>query len=201
MTRDERTLVFITACTLALLALAVLCMTGCAAAPSVSPLREAIPAMTSTIATATAANEDAVGHVARAIPHADSVGHAELDGAQAAHSVVRTALRDQSAELTELTQRINTIETQIGKLQLAYDTLQARWYVRWGVWIERLFWWILVGWAAIGIVGVLLPLLCPGSIIATIGNQLMLLIPFANPISLIGSLLKPSVTAGGKATA
>lgn len=169
-------------------------LTGCSAAPRPAPDAPIHAALTTAAVHVEDHILDARAHVEKAVPHADVLGKAELiDASDDLHQALASQA-DQTAAVTQLAGRVDALERQLIALTDKYEILAGRWYVKAGIWIEWAAWWILIAWAAIGFAGMLMPILAPGSIIATIGTEVLHFLPVANPFRWLGLLTTTRTT-------
>jgi hypothetical protein len=120
--------------------------------------------------------ESAEAHVQAAKPHTREPGTTRLTAASEEHGL---ALRDaQAAKLA-----LDKAQDERDTLTDANALLEARWYVRWGRWIERMLWIVGITWLVAGVLSVVLGLGNPLSWMGWIGKQLRLLLPAMNVFS------------------
>ena len=184
--RDRRNVTAIGATVLTLAGLAFL-LAGCHARPPMQATATNLSQAEVGVAGIAEAAHDAKTHVAAAVPHSDDVGKTELHSATASLDRVDLHTGETDRALAALTASLARVQTQIDKLQADYTTLYNRWYCVLGRWSESLFWFLLLGWLLLGIVGVVASVAFPGTLVATLAAQIFHLLPVMNPFGWIVS--------------
>lgn len=143
-----------------------------------SPVSEAMTNAESGVAAIVAHTDSAEHHVQAAIPESSPTGQVHLQSASDEHSFVLTEADDVSRELKQA--RADYAAT--------YDdltTLKAKWYVRWGIRIQRWFWIGLLTWGGLGIASVVLGAVSPLGLGFRISKEIVRFLPFMSPFAWI----------------
>lgn len=137
------------------------------------------------VAGVVAHTESAERNVQSAKPHADPVGGAQLDSASAEHAAVLDEASKIGAELKAARESIRSLSNDVEEQIDRYKKLEARWFVRWGRWIERALWIIGLSWLGLGIASIVFGLGNPLGWAFRIGKEISRALPFMNVFSWI----------------
>lgn len=137
----------------------------------------------------------AIEAIKAAMPHVKDIGKPSLESAtqnnEAAIDKLNETTIDLDAVKNSLLQanaEIDVMQTKYSEQLERYRRLESTWYVRWGRWLQAMFWIITIGWVALVVAGAWLTGgFAPASIAYGIGKFIIRFIPLANLSSLIRS--------------
>jgi hypothetical protein len=86
--------------------------------------------------------------------------------------------------------RIDDQEVARGTLERKYVALEGKWYVRLGRWIERIVFWLIIGWLALGLIGSFTTGFFGGGWIFGIGKFILQNLPAMGPFCKFGRYLE-----------
>jgi hypothetical protein len=166
-----------------LLVVAALLSIGCDSAPKAAPIARAAVAEASNGTVAIKAHTESAGRAVEAIrPHVadEPAAVALVDVAQAEHVETLKAAEEVATSLAKADDAITLGASELAKVQGDLAALKARWFVRWGLWIERILWIIVISWAALGAASIFLGIGNPIGWPFIISREIVRLLPFAN---------------------
>ena len=135
------------------------------------------------VAAIVAHTESAEANVQRAMPLVKPAGKPYLEMASSEHGETLIAATDTGVAL-------NKAETDAARIARELKDLRAKWYVRWGIKINRWFWSITIGWFIFCAVAIAAQLGNPLTITVRIIKFVVGLIPFTYIASLIGKMAR-----------
>lgn len=100
-----------------------------------------------------------------------------LDAAEAGEKAAAEAMAKRESEWAGI---IKARDEHIAAGDKAYEQMRAKWYVVWGVWIERILWTLAIGWGVLGILSIILGLGNPIGWTAKLGKEIVRLLPAMN---------------------
>ena len=169
-------------CRVAILALLAV-LIGCAAPKPAESERNAHAAVGEAVAGVAgieAHTESATRAVEAAKPHTDEPGKPYLETAQAEHKAILDDTAKVKSDLADAQAKVTKLGEDAANLQKSLDALNARWFVRWGLWIEHILTMIVIGWALLGLVSIILGIGNPIGWPMAISKEIVRLLPFAN---------------------
>lgn len=130
--------------------------------------------------------EAALGELERATAASPAIApepKAHVEAAAASIESQKDDLKAAREALAKADANANQVNQDFADLTKRYNALTEEWYVRWGIWLERMFWTVAVGWTVLGIASVFLGLGNPASWTFWIAKQIRLFLPGANLFS------------------
>ena len=184
---------------------ALLALPACTqTSPSGGEAQMAIGGAQTGVAGIVAHTESAQRNVEQAVPHADDVGKVSLAAAGQEHKAVLVEASKTSASLTEAGTKVRELDDQLADSQTRYAQLEARWYVRWGRWLTRAFWIVVISWLVLGVGAIALGIGNPLGWASSLGKEIVRLLPAMNVFAWIRdwiaakrSALSTQAAAGG----
>jgi hypothetical protein len=158
-------------------------LAGCESAPKAAPIARAAVAEASNGTVAIKAHTESAGRAVEAIrPHVadEPAAVALVDVAQAEHVEVLKSAEEVAVSLAKADDAITLGAAELAKVEGKLSSLEDRWFVRWGLWIERIFWIVVFGWAALGVASIVLGAVNPIGWPFAISKEIVRLLPFAN---------------------
>ena len=154
-------------------------------APSPSPVkRDSLPEVEGGIGGALVLNSLAHTEVNQAKPHTDPEGKGILDSAGNTLDAQAGKLRTAAAATAAAEKERGEWSAKYAVAVADFNRLDGRWYVKWGLRIERALWIIGLSWLGIGVVCIFAGL-NPLPLLVTATNEIKLLLPFMNVFSWI----------------
>lgn len=158
-------------------------LAGCESAPKAAPIAHAAVAEASSGTVAIKAHTESAGRAVEAIrPHVadEPAAVALVDVAQAEHVETLKAAEEVAVSLAKADDAITAGAAELAKAQAELAAERATWHHRWGKRLERIFWIVVFGWAALGLASIVLGTVNPIGWPFAISKEIVRLLPFAN---------------------
>ena len=134
--------------------------------------------------------ESAQRHVESAKPLTSNTGKVLLQAATEEHTEVLMSASQVRAALEQAQTRFEQVASDLAESKTAYQVLESKWYVVWGKRIERVIWFLAVGWLGAGILSVLLGVGSPLGMGVWLGKEIIHLAPAMNIFAWIRSWIE-----------
>jgi len=161
----------------------VVMMSGCGSHAPIQPNPVALAS--DGVAGIVAHTNSAERHVQNAMPHSNATGKVQLAAASDEHKEVLLSAEQVKAALNDAQKQIGDLDERLSRSKIDYQWLEARWYVRWGQWVERALWMIGLSWLVLGAVSIILGIGNPLGWGYRLGKEITRLVPAMNPFSWI----------------